>query len=295
VTGADSLYDDVLDIQAFREPEVIADIGFNYENTEPVSIAYSSGNLYVTDKAKGNVYSMATSLNSEIKVFASGMQSPYLIDNDADGNLVVVDGTESSVISTISRESGSIKRHAGLSLSKIGVLNGIDVWTENGYLYSISQAKQSVLKQAGIAGNYQLPNDSAPWYKNESVAQAKDIAVDGNIYLLIEGVGLKRYLTGSEAALTFVGLTPTDTESLKNADAFEKVGAKTYLADSDNRRVLVFQNVNNGAELILRFERQIVYRGDGNIFENIKEMVKNPAADELYVLDGTKVIRIQGV
>jgi hypothetical protein len=127
------------------------------------------------------------------------------------------------------------------------------------------------------------------------VAQAKDIAVDGNIYLLIDGVGLKRYLTGSEAALTFVGLTPTDTESLKNADAFEKVGAKTYLADSDNRRVLVFQNVNNGAELILRFERQIVYRGDGNIFENIKEMVKNPAADELYVLDGTKVIRIQGV
>jgi len=295
VAGSDTLYDDVLDIQAFTEAEVIADLGANYENTMPTSIAYSSGNLYVTDEAKGNVYSMSTSLDSEVKVLASGLASPYLIDNDTAGNLVVIDKTETSVVSTIAFDTGVIKRHAGLSVSKMGTLAGIDVWSDNGFLYSINQEKQSILKQASIAGNFQLPNDSAPWMRNEIVAQATDIAVDGNIYLLVEGVGIKRYLAGNEAVVTLVGLTPSDTTSMQSADAFENTPAKTYVADSAGRRILIFQNVSQGGELVLRFERQIVYRGEGSVFSDIKELVKNPASEELYVLDGSKVIRIQGV
>ncbi len=295
VAGADALYDDVLDIQAFTEAEVIADLGANYENTTPTSIAYSSGSLYVTDEAKGNVYSMSTSLDSEVKVLASGLVSPYLIDNDTAGNLVVIHRTETSVVSTIAFDTGAIKRHAGLSVSKIGTLAGIDVWSDNGFLYSINQEKLSILKQASIAGNFQLPNDSAPWMRNEIVAQATDIAVDGNIYILVEGVGIKRYLAGNEAAVSLVGLTPSDTTSMQSADAFENTPAKTYVADSVGKRILIFQNVSQGGELILRFERQIVYRGEGSVFSDIKELVKNPATEELYVLDGSKVIRIQGV
>jgi len=158
-------------------------------------------------------------------------------------------------------------------------------------MYSVNTSKQAIIKQGNFGGGFQLPNDSAPWRSDPNLAKAIDVEVDFWIYVLQKGQGFVRYLAGEPDQFDFAGLLSSDKNSIKQATAFDITDTHLYVADPVNRRVLVFiKRVDDNK--ILDFVEQYVYRGEGNVFANIKEVVANPKANQLFVLDGSRVIRI---
>jgi hypothetical protein len=294
IDAAMQLKDQVLNIEAFTDPQIVADLAVNFEGTTPSDIAYAEGKLYVADSSRGVVYSMGTTIGSEARVFASNFVKPYLLDADEDGDIVVIDEAVDSCISTINTDNAEVLRHVGLSQSKIGKLSAMDIWPYNKTLYSANPAKQAVLKQENVAGNYQIPNDSAPWRSDPDFVNARDIAVDGGIFVLIGGKGLLRYWAGQPDSYEIKGLIESDVTALTNATAFEITDTKAYFAlpSVTGGRVLVFDRSVDTKQMTFKY--QFVYRGEtAGIFSDIKELVANDAAGELFVLDGTKIIRLK--
>lgn len=282
--------DQVLNIRSFTEPQIVSDLAINNEGVSASDIAYANGNIYVVDTAKGGIIRMSTQINSSTGIFATGFTSPYLIEVDEDGDLVVIDNNPDSVISTVDIDTASVYRHPGVSMAKMGTLSAIDIWS-NAALYTINPQKQALLKQDNVAGNYQLPNDASPWRSDSDFGQAIDLTIDYWVYVIVNGKGLMRYLAGEPTTYTYSGLPKSIENELKQAKAVELSDTHLYLADPVRQRIVVFSKRTDDAEFF-DYQEQIVYSGDGDVFKNIKDIVVNQTAKQLFVLDGNKVIRV---
>jgi len=112
----------------------------------------------------------------------------------------------------------------------------------------------------------------APYFAQEkpNLQGATSLAIDGNIYLLVDGV-VKKYLSGAEVPFSLES-PPRPTPSLgKASDLFvNNTTASLYLLDSINKRVLVFDKEGN-------YRSQYIFSG-----------VDNP--ETLWVDEGEKVI-----
>ena len=290
ISRASASQDQLANVVAFTQPQVVTDLGVNFQGVDVTKITYSNGKVYVADKGRNVIYRMGTSLNSETTAFVNGLNAPYMLKAAPNGDLVVVDENADSAVATISIEDGSVKRHTGLSKAKIGTLSAIDIWT-NDALYSIKPSSQALLKQENVAGNYSLPNDSNPWRSDPDFANAIDMAVDYWVYVLGRGKGFTRYLGGQPDDFSFAGLMPADVTAINQATAFDITATHLYVADPLNKRILVFTKRTDDNK-VLDFKQQFVYRGEGTTFTKIKDIVANEETHKLYVLDGTQVIRL---
>jgi hypothetical protein len=283
--------DQLLNVNAFTEPQVISDLGANFEGVDLSDITYSNGNVYVADKGRGVIYRLGTAIKSEATVFASSLVQPYLLDTDTKGDIVVIDNNTDSALATIDLKNGTVKRNPGLSKARLGTLAGIDIWASNSSMYSVKPEKQNIYRQDNVAGSYGIPNESSPWRNDPDFASATDMAADYWIYVMVKGKGLQRYLAGAPAPMTMTGLVSADVNALKNADAFEITDTRLYIVDNANKRILVFAKRQDDAQYF-DFLQQYVYRGSGKTFTQIKDIVVNEASKKMYVLDGSQVLRI---
>jgi hypothetical protein len=169
------------------------------------------------------------------------------------------------------------------------LLADIDVWT-NKSLYAVSPERKAIIRQLDFGGSYQLPDYNSPWRSDEAFANAIDFAVDFRIYVLIDGVGLKRYLSGNEEPFTLRGATAEDVAALANATAFEITDSHLYIAEPSGNRLLVFKKDINDAQFF-DYVGQYVFRGEGSVLANVQDLVVNPAGNQLYTLDGSSVLR----
>jgi DNA-binding beta-propeller fold protein YncE len=291
-TTINTKLDAVTGVRAFTQPQVVTDLATYFSNANPVDLQFASGQVYIVDKARGVVYRADPNINAEPGEFVSGLISPYLITATPEGDLVIADQNADSAIATLDAETKNVKRHPGLSLSRMGTLLAMFVWDNNGALYNINGVKQSIFKQESIAGNFQLPNDGAPWRLDADLAQAGDIYVDGSIYVLVKGKGLVRYFGGEPATLEINGLLSSDLNALQDSDAFEMVGDELFIADSSGKRVLKFKRNPDAGEAVFEFVEQYVYKGSEAIFSNIRDISFQADSRKLFVLDGAKVIRL---
>lgn len=115
--------------------------------------------------------------------------------------------------------------------------------------------------------------------------------MDGNVFVLIPGVGLKKYRSGQPAEFTLQGMMPNDAQAVKNAEAFELTDRFVYLADSVGQRIFVFAR-DTADEKVANYVGQYLYRGTSKVLNAIKDLVVNDGGDQLFVLAGTQVIRI---
>lgn len=290
ITDTDSAKDELLSIRKFTEPQLVTDLGVTFEGAQPADLAYAGGNIYIVDKAKGVIYRTGTSLKSEASSFASGFTNPYLITQNKDGDLVVVDDNADSILATVVASSAQIKRSPGLSKAKLGTLSAIDVYDNNLALYSINPGKTALFKQENVGGNYQIPNDTTPWRRDADFASGVDIAVDFSIFTIIKGKGMVRYIANEPATYNAAGFVSEDVDALRNIVGFEITPTKLYMADPANKRVIVADRTD---ENTFTFSEQFVYTGsDEKVFTEIKDIIVNEAAKHIFVLDGTRVIRL---
>jgi DNA-binding beta-propeller fold protein YncE len=293
VAGIQEEQDTILKINAFTQPQIITDLAVNFPGVDAVDVEFSEGQIYVADQGRGVIYRMSPTINSEANSFVAGLVEPRKIAKDPDGDLVFVDSGTESVIGTVEIDDGSVRRQPGLTPDRLGTVNGMFIWENNGTLYTLNRERPAIMRQSSVAGNYQIPSDANIWRRDAEFANAKDLAVDGSIYVLIDGIGLKRYWAGEPAELNIEGLVSADVSALQTAEAFELTNNRIYIADKVNQRILVF-SLRSGDSVVYDFEEQIVYRGEDQVFTDIKDIVVSTSGqtDRIFVLDGEKVIRI---
>lgn len=293
VAGVQTEKDSLLKINAFTDPQIVTNLAVNFPGVDAVDIEYSEGQLYVADEGTGVIYRTNLNLNSEASIFAAGLTNPRKLARDLDGGIVFLDSAAESALGTIDISDGSIRRQPGISADKLGTVNGMFIWENNGTLYTLNEERPAIVKQASVAGNYQIPGESSVWRQAANLANAVDLAVDGSIYVLINGTGLKRFWAGEPADLTIEGLLTSDVAALQTSVAFELTNNRIYVADRTNQRILVFR-LRSGDQVVYDFEEQILYRGEEDIFTDIKDIVVTTSGqvDRVFVLDGEKVIRI---
>jgi len=288
--------DKLMKVNAFTQPQIVTDLAVNFQGVNAVDLEYSNGQLYVVDQARGVIYRTGTAIQSEVNNFVSGLVNPSLMIADENGDLVFLDQASESVIGTIAVIDGNVRRHPGMSGDKVGSLSALFIWPNNAALYSINQIKTAVIKQESVAGNYQIPGDGSAWRTDGEFGQAVDLAVDGSVYVLIKGKGLQRYWGGEPAGIKIQGLVSSDVAAITQATAFELTTSRLFIVDSINNRIMVFELSpdDQGPDPVYDYVEQIKYRGTDDIFTDIRDIVIVPGeqSERLFVLDGSKVIRI---
>lgn len=285
----------------FTQVQVIADLGKTYSNAELEDIEFTKGNLYVSDNERGVIYQIGTSINSNVNQIATDLNGPSTLAVNVAGDLIFYDSSNTSSIARLNVDSGEVTRLPGLPTAVIGNITNAYIFTGNDALYEIHQNHQQIFKRdkngdtyvgGGAVYNTQNPPN---WRTDPEFGSAIDIDIPFEIYVLIRGKGVKRYLAGGENTInqnTFINTSKSDFDSLSNATAIDIDGKILAVADPTNRRVIIFSIQDNDTRNLV-FEKSIVYRGnDSNVFKNIKELVVNESSRNVFVLDGTSIIRL---
>lgn len=285
----------------FTQPQVIADLGKIYSEANLSDLVYTQGNLYASDKQRNTIYQIGTNLNSEATQFVSDLNSPYTMTVNVDGDIIFYDNDSSGSLGKVSVSDGQLTRYPSLSPAVIGSIAKAAIFSGNDALYELHQNHQQIFKReregdtyssGGAVYNTQNPPN---WKTDPELGSAIDIDVPYEIYVLVRGKGLRRYLAGENNTITketFINTTDNDYNALSAATAIDTDGKLLAVADPTNRRVMLFSIQDNDAKNLV-YEKSFVYRGDdSSVFKNIKEVVVNEASNNIFVLDGTSIVRI---
>lgn len=285
--------------------KVVVDIGKQIPETKLEDMAYSSNYLFVSDSAQNAVYRIAPVVNSKIEPILDFIK-PSLLAVDSSSNIVVYDDNISSSLSRIIPSELSFSRLSGPNLTDLGEVKETTIYTGNDALYELRPSPNNYIykrePQDGgfLAGGTNYTTNSPPaWRIDGEYSSAIDIASPYEIYVLIKGQGIKRYLSGGDNTITretYKGLFETDFQSLSNASSFDVSGLLLAVGDPSNQRILLFR-IEENEQKSLVYLKQYIYRGNSNVFRDINEIsiVESSAGSTpgIYVLDGSRIIGLQ--
>ncbi len=280
--------------------QLVTDVGKLFSDTNLSDLAIANGSLYATDAKRNVVYKINTGVNSTAQELIKNLNTPAHLVRNAANNLVVYDSDTSSSMGILNTQSGEFTRLAGLSTALIGNISEAAIYSNNDALYELHQNHQQIFKRDKVGNSYggggsiYVTINPPNWKTDAEFARAIDISVPYEIYVLIEGTGIKRYLAGGDNSLnyeTYQNFAQTDFNSLSQATAIDLDQNYMAVADPKNKRVMVFEVIDNEQKNV-KFIQQFVYRGTENIFSNIKEVVVDQSTNTVYVLDGSKIIKV---
>ncbi len=279
---------------------IVSDIGKFFSDTNLTDMVISNNQIYVSDAKRNVIYSVLTATNSTPTEVVSGLNTPSILTRDSANNIIVFDSEVSSAVGVLNVTNNEFNRVIGLSPAVIGTLSEAEIYPGNDAIYEIHQNHQQIFKRdvgsAGYVGGGSIYVSVNPpnWRTDPEFAKAIDIDIPYEIYVLIEGVGLKRYLAGENNTLTydlFTNFGQNDFDTFKNASSFDIDGSYLAVADPQNNRVMLF-TIKDDEQKTIEFVQQYQYRGDKDIFSDIEEISIDFSKNTLYILDGTKIISL---
>lgn len=286
---------------------LVSDIGRQFPNSNITSIAFTgiTGQrlIYASDNKNNNVYKVNVDQSGSVSLVQGGnFTGPRLLLRDGSGNIIVYDNSEGNSISRIlATDNDSVQKISVPYQDTTNVVKS-KMFASNGSLYELRNTPNSYIHRRSPSGsgfvvggaNYVVTNPPN-WRTDADFANAIDIAVPYEVYVLIKGQGVKRYLSGGDNSInqqTYSNILPEDFEEIKRATAMDASGKYMAIGDSLNRRVMVFE-ITQDSRKDLVFKKQFKYSGSEAVFNNIKELFINDlqgGGAEIYVLDGNKVI-----
>ncbi len=298
ITDINLQKDELLLVESVSQPQIVADIGKFFADSKLSDIEYSNGSLFVSDKTRNVIYKVGVSIGSTPEEFVSGLTNPYLLVKDQNGDIIFYDEDKTSSIGKISAtQKGQMSRFNNLGATIVGSVTEVGLFDFNNALYEMHSNNQQIFKREPIADGYTtggglyVTSNPPNWKTDAEFSSALDIAVPSEIYVLMKGKGIKRYLAGGNNDLSyanFVNLFEDDFNSFKDATAFDVKEGFMAVADPVNKRVMIFENKDNN----MQFLKQFVYQGSEDTFQKIEEVVVDSANRKVYVLDGNSIIRL---
>ncbi len=280
--------------------QLITDVGKLFQDTNLNDLALVNGQLYASDSKRNVVYKITPTLNATAQEAIKNLTIPTHLLKDASNNLVVFDSDTTSSIGVFKTSDNTFSKLVGLTPAVIGTVDEAAIYANNDAIYELHQNHQQIFKRDKLGETYSgggaiyVTINPPNWKSDPAFGKAIDIAVPYEIYVLIEGTGLQRYLAGENNTLTFdtyQNFSQADFESIKQATSFDIAGKYLAVSDPKNKRVMVFEIIESDQKEI-KFLQQYVYRGSGNTFSNIKEVAIDDSSAIIYVLDGSKIVKL---
>jgi len=153
--------------------------------------------------------------------------------------------------------------------------------TFDGNIYLLDATGQQLWKYAATADGYTtLPEgyfETAP----PGIANAIDLAIDGNVYLLESNGAAHKYFGGEEAAFQVSGLpSPIGRPVAAAVDPYTPTDSGFYVADREGARIIHL--APDG-----RFIRQL--RAPGGEFDALEDILVDERLGRLYVISGGRL------
>lgn len=292
-----TLYDQIHRITALSEDndnfEILFDAYLDIDESVDISdMDFRNDSLFLVDKSTHGVYEYDISAGS-IEAVAdsqSALKEPVLIAV-GEKYMFVYDNKIGMLSLDLEEPTAdqAFDSMPELSENTIEEATSISTFADNIYILKSSEAR--VLKSYPAGFGYSYPEE---YFRHGGLDKAKDILIDGNIYV----VG-----NSSESIYKFYGGNQ-DTFTLTEMDEDFDGVCCGYTNVSDSNPLYVF---DIGNERVVEIEKgtgekhpgqgvmtsQYLYRGSReDIFKDVKEIVVDGEEKYMYVLDGTRVLRI---
>ena len=283
-----SIYYSINDVIPINSYKILSDIGISYPTADITSLQNLSGKIYITDPRLQYIYSISDISESTANIFeslSSGISIPeYITYSVANNSLYLYDlnkgllgissnATNSPIISPINgAKIAYIQSYAG----NIYLLD-----SSNGVLY---EANTSNLSYTKILSSQLLKG-------------ARSFAVDGNIFVINDNGNIIRFYANQQTPFG-VSNSSAMEYPLKNLSFIydNQYLNDIYVLDPEHKRIVVLQKPQAGAlnTVDYKFIKQYVYSGVNgrNIFSHMSAMALSSNGQYIYLLSGSKIIKI---
>ncbi len=269
--------------------DLVADIGANYEGANLTDITLTGGSLYVSDSARNVIYQVSPQGN--VKEFITGnMESPRFLDADPGTSNVIFIDESATALGVFNTQTGQVTRFPGMTSSKFASTVEIDAYQVGPNDVRLYLAMQTTpqIQQISRNGEAYSASPKSRW-SGDGFNGIKDLTVlDGKFIVIKEGAGLERYYVNSAITTNVSGLLGSD--NLSSANALTSDGLYIYLADSANKRILVFTKSRGENVDFVDLVAQYRYTGNQDAFSRIKDIVVDNV--NIYVLDGARIYKL---
>lgn len=285
-----SMLDQIQKVIVITDENILTDAAAYIEGVEANDIVLYDGKIYIADKPTGAIYSVSTNGGEVGKVTGEStvLSEPESLTIDNEGNFLVFD-VQAGIVK-YNPVDNSINELVGLSASSVGGVTQIENYTtpdKIDFLYLLRAGNNDVRKISKYPSGYSLP---ALRLANSQFSTAKDIAIDGKIYILTgTGEGVIRYYVDTQDPFRIIGLD----KPINGSTSFELDDRLIFLGDSANKRVVITTKGSSAAPQQGKYVAQIDYRGEGDHLSSIKEIVVDKASRVMYILDGTKIFKVE--
>ena len=235
---------------------------------------------YVIDATTGRVVSFetarqgATVLRKGDVVSSITVQDPLAVVNRALSVLVL--DSRYNLVSLQADQNPRLLRITGTETWRTPV--AFDNYNNN--FYVLDPGANAIHKYQATAGGYEVaPSSYVPATVDIDLSSAIDMAIDGDIFVLMSDGSVLRLRGGQREPFEISGL---DGVSLKATRIFTEVDTDSlYLIDSANKRIV---EIDKREETAGEFVRQFKYAGSDDFFADIRSIWVSEIDGKLIVL-----------
>ncbi len=286
IDEGEKLLIEVRKIVYFTQDDLLSDIGGYIDGGKGDDFTLVGNNLYITDKTNGAIYSLNIEGGEVDTVISEDfvLTSPQYIVSDKEEDLIILDKDKGLL--KYSFDDKKLEELVGLSASSIGEVSEMENYiTPDGqveFIYILKPNEKEVRKISKYGTGYSLPtvrlSDGVP-------PGGTDIEIDGKIYLISKNGNLSRFFGESLDPYTLVGLD----KNISKSSSLELDDQLVFVSDIGNERIVVVTKGNTLAPQQGKFVAQFMFEGEGNYFENIKDIYVDNSQRVIYVLAGSKI------
>lgn len=281
-----NIYYTINDITPMSNVQILSDISIFYPGANISSLLNLGGNIYITSPSSQYVFSLSNSSSSNPSIFESlksGISIPQYITYSVTDSAMFLYDVNNGLYKVSS--SGSLQNLT----NPVASVKYIQSFLGNIYMLDPSSGTMYIASQSN---GYRVSKDFA----SPVLKGSKSFAVDGNIFVVDSSGSIERFYANQ--------LTPFN---ITNQEAMEyPLGEVSYIYDNmytndlfvvdpSHERVVVLQKpaINATNTIDYKFVKQYVYLGsDSKIFSHITYMDISSSGSTLYIVSGTKIIRV---
>jgi hypothetical protein len=255
------------------EPEEIADLSKNSFSFNPQGILKLENTLYFYELNSGFLYKIDLDTNEHVLVFLSSKET-FKLGAVRDNSLILLSSPEKIYIYGKNDNYNTYLLKPSLE----NTLNIKDMTNFNESLYFVDVIKLNILKYAPqesvLNGTNWLTKDSNP-----ELADAQSLAVDGSVYVSKADGTIIEYKQGKKAREIKAKVSPAlnNGGQLFTNDQMKNL----YILDQQNKRIITINKKD---------EFTIQYFSDK--FDSLKDFWVDSGENTIYILNGTKVYKI---
>lgn len=211
--------------------------------------------------------------------FNSVNQSLELVNRGTLGQLQnIISLSNSALVLDEQRQLGRLNSNTVMPLiSGTNRLNDIAaVYGYNESLYALTASAEQIIRMRPQGDNFEA---GTPWIiaRSTSLANARDMAIDGDIYVLLAD-RILQFRSGRELSFELKAVDPPLSQAMRIVTSIDM--RNIYVLEPSRDRIIVLDKNGN-------FVNQYVFEG----LDDINDMIINESRREGYVISGGQLIR----